>query len=925
MESAGHTTNKELTQEFVSSLEGKNYPVVFSRLAIAAASGFFSVSKSARRLVEGQTSLWDPKWRDELTIPSLVLLTAKRVRHIIEKLPEPATRSEDYSSKIDQLLAVLDADNINYESMTKFEKLADELIVFRSKTDKNIRRTRLYDCCLLYLSYYSDLRSILLKLYLFDQISLMNILYGRILLSYEASDWFDFMDELGAFSHGLDSYVPVSKAYSDVIKTWPSPSWMLRWVEVAGFTGYRNPPFPGFDYVKETKDLVSGDEVDHTLRGLPTFTEILHTELNFEVTNRPEFITFHDYVTSGHWVTSGSSNIGYLNLKIDVEEVRVKARKNLLPDILDLENLYKECCATKEQQNKSMIKSELGKVRIASSSDLHNYLLMSWVDYLLNHCYANIEGSTIDERPNEQINRLIKMTSLLQDCYTLPFDYKNFDHQASTPEILDIVAFICSKARKTVPLDHLTEFDLVVSNILSGFNNAFMSTTAPVHVFKVVKGLCSGLRWTSLVGNIWNTVVTKKVQILCEALSSSKPITDRFIRGDDSAIYTKGYYSALLVRLAYTSLGVLADDNKFGVLYEKMEFLRQFFTRDRIYAYPARNIPGLSQRKPWSSSKWDPNDTMSNLYDLTQLLKRRGLSPERCDRFWYLQKQLWSIRLKLPAQLLCIPVNLGGIGIEPWDGKYISSPLFPTVPLERIDLTNSTSYRYEKIKRDLMPYIHVDTTDKVERLKREVRLQQAEVVVGNDVIAINRKLRDAFNLRLSKYRSIQALAPFAPQVLLVPASTVLDDSLIASIPCVDNIYSSFQDHLETGSFGRFPYLDGLWKDLSLAKRIDRSFKPMDYLKTHHLDLYQAITSRSLGHLHRADAIDWLSGKLPGVKRTVLNPLLTPIWTKLTAATIRNPGHFARRRGDLYLNLTLYASRTEELLLNSELHQRLLSW
>lgn len=925
VESTGHSIDVGLTNDFVSALDSKSYPAVFSKLVIAASSGHFTIGASARRLVESQTSLWDPHWRNELTLTELILQVKKRTSKALKEIEKPSGIPLTFDESLKSLVAIIGKKDLALSDIKDFELVSEQAFLFRSKTDKNIRRTRLYDACLYYSHIYSDLSDVLYELRFFDQISIMNILYGRVLLSDSDHDWYVFMQDADAFNYGIEGYTLVAKAYSDLIKTRPSPQWMLRWVETAGFTGYRNPPYPGFDYVKETENLVSGDPVDHTLNSLPTFTEILHKELTFEVSKRPKFLTFKEFVTSGMWTTSGSSNIGRMELDINGEIVFVKARKNILPDIIDMKVLYEECMASKKQSNKSMIKSELGKVRIASSSDIHNYLLMSWVDYLLNHSYADIEGATIDERPNEQINRLIKMTKLLNDCYTLPFDYKNFDHQATTPEILDIVKFVCSKARKTVPQASVAEFDVVVENILSGFNNAFMSTTAPVHTFKVISGLCSGLRWTSLIGNIWNTVITKKVQILCERLCLRAPITDRFIRGDDSAIYTRGYYSALLVRMAYTALGVLADDNKFGILYEKMEFLRQFYTRDRIYAYPARNIPGLSQRKPWSSTKWDPNDTMNNLFDLIQLLKRRGLDSEKCELFWKLQKKLWSMRLRLPEALLNIPVALGGIGIEPWDGKFTASPLFPKIPYENIRIVNSTDFRFNTIKQELREFITIDSSAKIEALQKEVRVQQASVVVGDDIVSINRMLRDMFNAKLAIYRTEIKLLAHVQSVTLVPSETVLDTALIASIPATEDIYSNYLERINVATFGSYPYLDSLWKKLMLAKRIDKTFRPMSFLKEHYIDIFYSLTSFQLRHLNRSDAIDWLSGNLFGVKRTTLNPLITPLWTKLTAATIKNPGHFARKREDLYYALTIYAAQMEKLLLNSQLHQTLLQW
>lgn len=923
--SRGGIISPVLFNAFRAALEEISYSSVFIGLVTALSTGRFVMSARVRHLVERETALHDPVLSVALTpesLQSLLVSDSIRSQAGLTKRPDP---SESVLLQLDELISKVLSFQYDKTTSKSIETMSIALWPYRTKTDANIRRTRLLDAMLAYSSHAPDLKPVLTRLIGFDGIFVANVLYASILLNIGDVRWFDFMDSLHCFSYDTAYYISMAKRISDTIKTKHCDVSLLKWVETAGFTGYRNPPFLDFDYVSETRSLVSGSVPDHTLDTLPTFDEILTEYCDFPVAKSSRYVSFSDFVASGVWATAGTSDVGILNISIGVLHEKIKARKNLVFDVKEIKDLYESCLSTTSQKNVSMIKSELGKIRIASSSDFYNYLMMSWVDSLLDHGYTQIEGSTIDERPNEQLNRLHHMMLSLSGSYTLPFDYKNFDHQASTEEIISIVSFLCSKALLVVPSSGIQEFSLVADNIVSGFKHSTMSTNNPKHVFKVEKGLCSGLRWTSLIGNIWNTVITKRVQILAKRISSSDPITLRYIRGDDSAIYAKNYSSALLVRLCYSALGVATDENKFGILFEQMEFLRQWITTDTIYGYAARTIPGLVQRKPWSSSKWNANDTMFNIFETLSLLKRRLCPADVCNTIWLIEKRIWQMNTGISSYVLSIPVELGGVGIEPWDGLQVCTPHYPKVSKNVARLTNSNDNRLNKLITTLTP-LYPSISSYSDGLRKIVAEQQSSIIVSNDIISINRSLRDTFNLLSHRFSQSYKLVPVPKKnTRFLFASTILDDAYISSLSPTPDVYKSTLNRIKTVSFGMYPHFETLWRNISQIKTCVPGFNSMNYLRDNFLIEYQALRSFDLKGMHRSDAIAWLSGSLPSIRRVQLNPLLAPILEKLTAAKLGSPKIFGHRR-DLYFSyIHKLALDTEIQLLSSSLHSRLLSW
>jgi len=217
---------------------------------------------------------------------------------------------------------------------------------------------------------------------------------------------------------------------------------------------------------------VEGGKESRSINGLNISFEKVAEETLAMIVPDVKYISFEDFILSGEWVTSGSSSIGKVEWKLGEEEGKIKARKNLVPDVIDLKELYTKCQDVREQHHKSIIKAELGKLRIAVASDMENYLIMTWINRMLGGPYSQWEGSTIDESVNEQTNRMTAMIRACEKAFGLPFDYKNFDHQPTTDEVLIIVNILCKAARKNVAQYDLEIYDGYISRLKESFRNS---------------------------------------------------------------------------------------------------------------------------------------------------------------------------------------------------------------------------------------------------------------------------------------------------------------------------------------------------------------------------------------------------------------------------------------------------------------------
>jgi hypothetical protein len=522
-------------------------------------------------------------------------------------------------------------------------------------------------------------------------------------------DWWRKAHRIGLLPASIDDYIVRAKQLTALLKTRRSSLPLTQWAEVAGLTGYRQPPMPGFDLLEEAKSLAGGGETDGIGAPKASFRDVLPEALAMQV----PFVPFEDlesYIRSGRWATGGASSVGRVEVEYvaDGEEksFKFKASKAQVREIMTDEEIIDYVKTHTAQVNVAIVKAELAKLRIAVSGDLATYLRMAWLTERLGGAYAQWTGSTTEEGFIQQTDRLISMLAALKGRWGLPFDFKGFDHQPTTDEIIAIVEWLFNGMRQNVPATRRAEVEAQMAIVLEGFRHAMLvvRTDDGVEELDVEGGLMSGLRWTTIIGNAWNSVVTLCVIKNLEAMGVRGAVLARWIRGDDSALVCPTWVDASIVAHAFSWVGAIGGAGKFSIWPENFEFLRQQIGPD-VSAYGVRLVAGYNQRKPWTSEPWQPFATLTAQAEVRDSLVRRGYDRDAVWALWRETVTVVSRRKRLSRRWIALPREMGGLGLERWDGWVPDRPL-PRAQLPDLRIANSvgrTLKRVEAIAAQINP------------------------------------------------------------------------------------------------------------------------------------------------------------------------------------------------------------------------------
>lgn len=742
------------------------------------------------------------------------------------------------------------------------DDLFESVFAFRTKKDKSIRRTRARDVLELFNTI--DLKSKLL-LYLaylekFDYISVVNILRAAYL--FRDNFWFETLAHRGAFA-SPDDFLSVTKDVSNMIKISARVLEFRMFIECYNLVGYRNPPFGDFNLLEESVILAGSGNLTHDV-GDVTFKKTVKDV--FPLLARPPTpLSFRDFIYSGVWTTSGSSSMGRAVIKdVDNNEYKIKCRKNLAMDVLDLDELIQQCLGIKRQDNTALLKSELGKMRLAVAGDLKPYLLMSYLNYYLNAVYLDWPGNTLEESNLQTLQRQEKMSLLTSKGYQLPFDFSNFDHQPTLDELSVILAHLCEQAKLNTSELNKYDVHLVCDVVLESFKNSHLLVKdgGVTSDLPVTGGLMSGMRWTSLIGNMWNTVISTMVGEIVSTVVDS-PLLARFIRGDDSALFCKDFKSAYLFKKTYDFLKVKSVSGKFAIMRGYMEFLRIQFTPEGCFSYPMRSIPSYLQSKPWTASPWNPFSSFDTITDVMDTMLRRGITLTDHRRQLDISYNIMLTKMKLPSILLSIPKELGGIGVRPWDGQeYIPNLNKLQVPLTLARMMSPTTWR--EVRWDTICKDYGLTADPI-NVKDQCDSERFSIMLGDEIPEVKKMLRVKMNARISGFDFTPVAMSYKHTYPGIVPINLTKVSQISSAAEVELLIGLSRGTL----FGSFPALDTIWKEVTIVAKLTNTHA-MDILKGRHVEMYNAIKDRRLKHLHRATTIDFLAGNLPSVRSTI-NP------------------------------------------------------
>lgn len=549
---------------------------------------------------------------------------------------------------------------------TRDEAIWQQVFPFRVAGEAALRRLRLSDLPILYAGHTTRLAAALCKLaHCRRYIFVLNILLLELVSSFSVVDWFFTRGALAS----VNTFLGYSKAVTILLKASIYPDAYLPLVECGVLAGYRLLPDPAFEMVAATRAASQGFGLEHVttdglaapfgwadcscvLRAVPKALWRSGAPLSF-----PDFVR-----TPELWATAGSSSIGRLRYMADGRWKSVKARKLMLPYVTEAEVVIRLAEDAVSSTAVSLVKSELAKIRIAVAGDLGFYMVWAYLHYLYGDIYSQWPGISLGESTIEEGLRLEQLLAAAMSGWGFPADFESFDRQPQTSEIVTIGRALLTCARMAGPVP-----DWLASNAISGLADSTLSTPRQpdgyVHSFRVTNYLPSGIAITSAVGNAFNAVASESMIRLVEAWCSS----DRSVwlvridlRGDDSSFITRTPVFGLLLSLAARALQYKHAPRKVALLDGASELLRVSFSRFGCRGYPARLIPSLTQRKPWSNDPWDPEGTIRSHWDTCCALERRRVSG--LD-LWRLLEQVWSTHRGLPAATLGVHPLDGGLGI----------------------------------------------------------------------------------------------------------------------------------------------------------------------------------------------------------------------------------------------------------------------
>lgn len=555
------------------------------------------------------------------------------------------------------------------------------------------------------------------------------------ILTY-AKKWFWHMDQVWATNliiwtqlHGIHSIDQLKKrgflndaitfaAEGDRLSSWvkrfsqTATLTKVKYSELNSLVGYLTSDLVPTDW-KEKVDALAHGGNPHGLVGEDWEYVFKASNQDIKIPSshyiKPSFIDFFSYLQSGQWITGGSSSIGNVEWEVADEHGSFRARKNMLQYLYSTEELYSMCIEWDGiTHNRGFIKDELAKRRLAVSSSLQSYLLDAYFLRLYGHPYKGWKYVTLDESSGTAHNRTAEIsTKLSQGCYALPFDFKQFDHQATTDEIIWMIE--SNLAEVAVPPGNQDEWDAISLLILKGYKNATISMFIDNKKYtdNVTGGLPSGVRMTSLIGNQWNAIVTNIVIDRAVQMSQAEiPLVG--VRGDDVYIVHQSPIFLAIVRDVYKAVNAIGHDAKFGICHSICEFLRNEISPDGSLGWSNRSIPSLTQRKPWNPQPWGVSHQVRTTADNIRTLERRIFG--ECNFLHQSNKVKWSKYFKQSYKWLELPTRLGGFGVYPdkgWrPGRKLSLPIAKSVtfkglkpnPPRWVSMTTQQNEKYSSIQ-----------------------------------------------------------------------------------------------------------------------------------------------------------------------------------------------------------------------------------
>jgi hypothetical protein len=799
------------------------------------------------------------------------------------------------------------------------DDLVQEAFPPRTKADLSLRRTRAPDVFRALQAFRPGAAAVIWDTAWragYDYIFLCNLGWMTVAAG---TPWFTWWQAAGVFSLPTFTAASILKEVGTFIKMTRYDDWpnRLHFVENERLVGYRNPPVPGFNVFDQAAELASGGQDQEGWLPLSTFYRNLR--LASDVPVHATWMTFKEYVMTWDWShTKGSSSKGRMLVKIPGERKRVKlkARKNAVPGLLDLFALADDALANHKAVNITIVKPELGKLRIAVAGDIDTYLKEAFMMAVISDWYKSWPSVVAGEDGLSTMRLMAQRCELSNAGFSVPYDVAKFDHVVSISQQIVAHMYMGARGKQVLPATAQEEWQEIVDLITETYSHTTLVTRNGVDdvTVAVTGGLQSGRRTTSAQGNAFAVAMQWTAEDIGGVLSNTHSRSKAEITGDDVNIMDKRWRRLAGIALGYQLLKIPSGD--YSIMEGQTEFLRIYYEDGVANGYLARCVPGILQRKPWSDQPWSEVSSWEAIWDAIRTSVRRG-ADEVMVEVWQQLAQVWSDRSGIDRRVLSIPTTLGGYGVGPPVTGLQVVPRAPRVSGVGLKVTNSNgafglAWAAGGEKFGVVP--NAEQASKADQRKFETLVRTGAIP------GAARAFRAVFKDLVKKWRGV---------VRQVEVVKILHFPYLGEVaPTAGGIDKVMALETTVPSFSAFRHLEPTWVEAQSYKSVD-GFLPSTWFKRNEPGFWASLRAMEKRGWHRATALDWLFGSIYMPPLPSLNPIATRVVASATAYAV-NIGidHKVRRdvaRGGVQNALVATALRTVEWWRQTALCRNITLW
>jgi len=291
---------------------------------------------------------------------------------------------------------------------------------------------------------------------------------------------------------------------------------------------------------------------------------------------------------------------------------------------------------------------------------------MAYVVEMSGKGYKDWEYVTRNENGIGKLRRIRDMIRGLRNSFGMAWDYKGFERQVRTVDQAEIFRVIANAAIDNMLPLQKPAMEKMVAELIEHMYDSVITSLAKERI-PVTGGLASGLYITSMVGDGYNKTFVWLVQRAFQKLGLEPFRKEEiFIQGDDTSFTDLKVGRLQLADWLMTHFGAIGGTGKFAITSGRSEFLRVAYGNNEAIGYPARAVPGLTQRKPWSDAPQNETSVISGVCETVQTLHRRGGVPLDL-RLKFMS--IWCSSHKVSMSVLRARVDCGGCGISPTLGN----------------------------------------------------------------------------------------------------------------------------------------------------------------------------------------------------------------------------------------------------------------